>query len=250
MAKEVNKGGGKPPLVIIGTASSAGAAPYEVKKENGEYLYEIWCGGTAPTKPDVLRYDRVFEMHPKRYWGQLPVTERYASLKCPVYMQDHYKEIPTSVAYPYEEVREKFYLQAMGDNLYVTNTITWMILLALHEGYRDISIYGVHMAHESEYAYQRSSCSWALGILHGLKLAGEDIKLYIHEESSILKAEYEYGYGEPTRQMQYVKSRIDGFRAGIQEARGNMNNLQIRIHKTEGAIEEAKHIYDKLAGFK
>lgn len=242
-------GGGKPPLCIVGTAASSNEAPYD-EEIDGKYVYEIWAGGTAQAKPDVLRIDRLFEMHPQRYWGNLSVQGRMNEFHGPIYMQEHYDEIPNSVKYPYEEVREKYYLPVMKDNLYVTNTITWMILLALHEGYRDISIYGVHMAHESEYAYQRSSCSWALGILQGMQLMGEDFNLYIHPDSSLLTAEYEYGYGEPTKEMQYLKSRVDGFNQGISEARNQINQLQIRVYKTEGAIAEAQHIYDKMAGFK
>jgi len=239
----------KKPLCIVGTANSSGAAPYD-EEINGEPIYEIWAGGTAQAKDDVKRIDRLFEFHPRRYWGQLVVTERLRSFEGPVYMQEHYEEIPNSVAYPYEEVRKRFYHPVMGDNLYVTNSITWIILLAIYEGYRDISLYGVHMAHETEYAYQRSSCSWALGIIHGMQLMGEDINFHIHEDSQILRAEYEYGYGEPTKQMEYVQGRINGFKAGIQQAQNEINAKQISIYKTQGALEEAKNMYDKLAGFK
>lgn len=242
-------GGGKPPLCIVGTAGSSGEAPYD-EEIDGKYVYEIWAGGTAQVKEDVTRIDRLFEMHPSRYWGNVSVQGRMNEFHGPIYMQDKYDAIPNSVAYPYDEIRKKFYLPTMGDNLYVTNTITWMILLAIQEGYKDISIYGVHMAHETEYAYQRSSCSWALGILQGLQMMGEDIKLYIHPDSSLLRAEYEYGYGEPTKEMMYLKSRVDNFRAGINQARKEIDGLQVRVYKTEGAIAEAQHIYDKLAGFK
>lgn len=239
----------KRPLAIVGTAGSSGAAPYD-EEINGEPLYEIWCGSTALVKDDVKRCDRAFEMHPKRYWGQIVVTDRLNQFKGPVYMQDHYDEIPNSVRYPYEEVRKQFYLPTMGENLYVTNTITWMILLAIYEGYRDVSLYGVHMAHETEYAYQRASCSWAIGILQGMQMMGEDIKIHIHEDSQILRAEYEYGYHEPTAQMQYVKSRIDGFTKGLSQAENEIKDLQVRVYRTQGAREEARHMYEKLAGFK
>ena len=242
-------GGGKPPLCIVGTAGSSGAAPY-TEEIDGEYIYEIWTGGNAPAKEDVLRVDRAFELHPKRYWGQLVVTTRLSNYDCPIYMQDHYEEIPNSVKFPYEEVRKQFYIPVMGDDLYVTNTITWMLLLAIHEGYTDINIYGVHMAHETEHAYQRSSCSWALGIIQGLNMCGHDIKLYIHPDSSLLHAEYEYGFGEPTKQMMYVKDMMNSYIAGIDQGRKEISDKQIRIYKTEGAVEACKHLYDKLAGFK
>lgn len=243
--KKLNKQGGiKPPLCILGTAESLKEAPF------GDETVEIWATGTAIAFPACERADVAFEMHPRRYWGAPNVADRYSSFDGPVYMQDHYDEIPNSVAYPYDEVRDKFYLDAMGDNLYVTNTITWMILLALHQGYKDISLYGVHMSHDTEYAYQRSSCSWALGIAHGMMLSGEKIHIRIAEQSSLLKAEYEYGYGEPTKQMQYINGRLDGLKLGVKEAENQIKNLTERKLRTEGAISEARHIYEKLAGFK
>ena len=242
--KKSTQGGHKRPLCILGTAPSLGEAPF------GDETVEMWAAGTAIASPMCERADRVFEMHPRRYWASPPVLERYAEFKGAVIMQDHFDEIPNSVAYPYDEIKERFQLDAMGENLYVTNTITWMILLAIHEGYTDISLYGVHMAHETEYAHQRSSCSWALGIIHGLMLEGKPYKLHIAEASALLKAEYEYGYNEPTKAMQYLHGRIDGMHAGIKDADGQIKNLTERKLRTEGAMSEAKHLYDKLAGFK
>ena len=245
MAKiKSNAEGRKPPLCIVGTAPSYVETPF------GDDTVEIWAISTAVVREGFERADRVFEMHPRRYWGNLNVQERLNDFKGPVYMQDHYEEIPNSVKYPYDEVREKFYLPVMGDNLFVTTTMVWMLLLALHEGYTDISLYGVHMAHETEYSYQQSSCSWVLGIIHGWILEGKPYKLYIHEDSELLKARYEYGYGEPTRQMAYLKKRVEGLKEGIKRADAQITDLQRRKYMTEGAISEAKNIHDVLAGFK
>jgi len=241
--------GAKKPLCIVGTASTSGDAPYDMEID-GDYVYDIWGINTALAKDDVKRLDVCFEMHPKRYWGLQAVTERLKDFDGPVYMQDHYKEIPNSVSYPREAITEKYHLEAMGDNLYVTTTMVWMLLFALEEGYTDISIYGVHMAHETEYAYQRSSMSWVLGIIHGWILDGKPYKLTIPPESELLKAEYEYGYDEPTKAMQYLQGRQQGMKAGIDQANGQIKSLEISKWKTEGALSEAKHIHDKLAGWK
>lgn len=234
----------KPPLVILGTASSRSQAPFD------DDSIEIWGVGTTGAYDDVKRVDRLFETHPRRYWGDYRVMDRLNSFDGPIYMKDHYDEIPNSVKYPYEEVREMFYLNVMKDNLFVTNSITWMILLALYEGYRDISIFGVHMAHDTEYGYQQSSCSWVLGIIHGYILQGLPYSLYIAEESELLTARYEYGFFEPTREMQWVAKRRDGLLAGIKEADKRIEDLKIRRWKTEGAASEADIIYKRLAGYK
>ena len=249
--KNISKmqGGHKPPLCILGTAESLSEAPF------GDETVEMWAAGTAIAFPACERADKVFELHPRRYWGAPNVMERYVEFKGEVIMQDHYDEIPNSIAYPHDEIKDMFHLDVMGSNLYVTNTITWMILLAIYQGYTDISLYGVHMSHSTEYAYQRSSCSWALGIIHGKIIDGTTVngckyRLHIADKSSLLNAEYEYGYDEPTKQMQYLKGRIDGLKAGINEASGQITALNERKLRTEGAISEANHIYEKISGFK
>jgi len=241
----------KKPLCIIGTAETSKDAPYDLKLEGeDDYMYDIWGINTALTKPDVTRMDVCFEMHPKRYWGQLPVQQRLNGFEGRVIMQEHTDLIPKSEAYPYDEIKKKYYIDAMGENLYVTNTITWIILMALEAGYTDISLYGIHMSHNTEYAYQRASCSWILGIIHGWILDGKPYKLYIPSESELLKAEYEYGYDEPTKMMEYLKGRQAGMRAGIDQADSQIRSLEISKWKTEGALSEAKLIHDKAAGWK
>ena len=239
---------GKKPLCIIGTARSTADAPYDLKIDN-DYMYDIWGINTALVKEDVKRMDVCFEMHPKRYWGQLPVMERLVNFNGTVYMQHHYKEVPNSKAYPRESIKEKYHWEPMGEKFYVTNTIVYMFLLALEKGYTDISFYGIHMSHATEYAYQRSCISWALGIVHGYILMGKKYKITIPAESALLKAEYEYGYEEPTQMMDFLKGRQEGMKNGIKEADDQITSLNISKWKTIGAMSEAKLIFEKAAGW-
>jgi hypothetical protein len=248
--KEVKKTGGRKPLCIIGTASTCGDAPYEEIESDGSFTYDIWGINTSLCNEKVKRVDVCFEMHPKRYWGIQGVTDRLNDFGKRVVMQDHYDQIKKSEPYPREAIKKKYHLDCMGDNLYVTTTMVWMILMALEDGYTDISLYGVHMAHETEYAYQRSSMSWVLGIIHGWILDGKPYKLTIPPESELLKAEYEYGFDEPTKAMQYLQGRKQGMQAGIDQASSQIKSLEISKWKTEGALSETVHIYEKLAGWK
>lgn len=236
MAKEQKK------LCILGTASSMKEAPFE------DESFEIWGMAGLIEDDDCKRLDKAFEMHPRRHWGQLPVLMRLNKFSGEIYMQDHYEEIPNSVRFPIEEIREEFHLPVMGENLYVTNTITWQILLGLHEGFRDFAIFGVHMAHDTEYAYQLPSCSWALGLIHGKMLAGEPYTLHLPEQSSLLKARYEYGYKEPSELMVAIDQRVQGLKAGVDKTSKEMADLQQARFKTEGALQEARHWYDYVAG--
>lgn len=240
---EIIRAGLKPPLCILGTAPSMKDAPWE------DECMEFWGVSTVKNFPGFEKLDRAFEMHPKRYWGQQAFLDQMLEFQGTIYMQDAYPEVPGSVRYPYEEIRERFHIPAMGENLFVTNSITWMILLAIHEGYRDISFYGVHMAHTTEYGYQRASCSWALGIMQGMDAMGDKFNIYIAPESELLKARYEYGYQEPTREMTYVQNRIEGLTLGVQQVSDEAKKLNEQRLKTEGALYEAKIILDHIAGY-
>ena len=240
----------KKKLCILGTAPSWQQAPF------GDDSFEMWAPtGLIALATDTVekpqKIDRLFELHP---WyevrSMLPLLGLLETIETPVYMQDVIPEVPASVKFPRDEVKQMFHLETMGPNVYVTNTITWMILLGIYEGYTDFAIFGVHMEHESEYAYQRSSCSWALGIIHGKMLAGLPYRLHIPEESALLKAEYEYGFGQPTKLMMELDLRKRRLQAGVESVDNQMMSLQQSRWRTEGAVEECLYWHDKIMGYK
>lgn len=229
-------------IVILGTAPSRVQAPFE------DDSHTIWGVSTTASYPDVKRVDRLFELHPRRYWGIPQITDDLRKFNGEVVMQDHYDEIPNSVAYPREAVRERFMLSSMDGKLYCTNTITWMLLCAMHEGFTDFSLFGVHMAHDTEYGYQQPSVSWAVGIIHGYMLAGLPYSLTIADESELLRARYEYGFEEPTQDIMELDRRIEGLRKGASDGEREKADLDRRIMKTEGAMEEAIRMRKWIAG--
>ena len=119
----------KKKLCILGTASTMPKAPYDDDE------YEIWGVSGLIDTDGCKRLDRVFEIHP---WYELRsmmmLVERLKGFKGTLYLQEENEEIPNAIAFPHKAIRDKFYLDVMGDHLYVTNTVTWMILLGLLEG--------------------------------------------------------------------------------------------------------------------
>jgi len=213
--------------------------------------YEIWGMSSLVKRPNFAkRLDRAFEFHPERYWGQLNVKLMLREFDGPVYMQEHNEEIPNSVRYPYEEVREKFYIPAMGGNLYVTNSITWIILLGLHEGFKDFTILGVKMGSEIEYSSQKPSCSWALGILQGLSIAGGGHKLTLPNDTELLRCQYEYGYQEPSRLLLELKERKAGLENGFKQMERKAQEVRDQRLRNEGALAEAQYWHNKVAGWR
>lgn len=142
-------------IAIVGCSDSKDLAPFN------DESWEIWAMNNAfITTP---RRTRWFEIHPikfdgKDYWrrklikpgifeyskefrGQLvnEYMKDLAALDIPVYMQQHWDIVPKSEAYPLQDVIHKF-----GN--YFTNSVSYMIALAIMEGATEIGCFGVDMA--------------------------------------------------------------------------------------------------------
>lgn len=172
MAKQKTK------VAIVGFSDSRKRAPFD------EPEWEIW--GLNQLYEKIPRWDRWFELHkrqvnlddegPDHIW-------KLAAFTCPIYMQKHYEDIPTSVEYPLKQV-----IAAFGS--YLTSSFSFMAALAIMEGFQEIGIYGVDTADE-EWGSQRPSLEYFLGYARG-----KGIKITIPAESSLLRAPFLYGYQE------------------------------------------------------
>lgn len=192
-------------VAIVGCSDSKVTAPYD------DPTWEIWAMNNAFAH--TARQTAWFEIHPIKYangkyfrrkllrpgvfqWvnefrgqGMNDYMKSLAELNCKVYMQQHWDCIPNSVAYPLEEITKKF-------GRYFTNSVSYMIALAILQGYKEIGCWGVDMATGSEYGPQRPSCEFFLGIAAGL-----GIKITIPDTADLLKTKFLYGFEEREQQI-------------------------------------------------
>lgn len=146
---------------------------------------EVWGlnRGNFAFGPDTMaRFTRWFQIHP--FGGMMG---RYQSLEylewlkvCPVslYMEVQLPTIPSSVTYPFDEV-----VAAVGSNYFATNTIGYMLGLAILEGFKEIRLYGINMGDgDLGDRYARPSIEFLLGLA-----AGRGAKVWVPEESALLK---------------------------------------------------------------
>ncbi|HSE44674.1 MAG TPA: hypothetical protein VLA89_05030, partial [Gemmatimonadales bacterium] len=112
-----------------------------------------------------------------------------AASRLRLYMFSKRSEVPDGLVYPKEQAYKYFSLDGKKPNRYFTNTISWMIGLAIMEGAEEIGVYGVDMMMDggegSEYGWQRPSCEFFLGWARG---AG--IKVHLPDESDLLKTAF------------------------------------------------------------
>ncbi len=151
-----------------------------------------------------------------------------AASQCRVYLMEERKEVPSGIVYPYEDVYKYF------GKKYFTNSITYMIGLAIMEGFEKIAVYGVDMmvagGAGSEYGYQRPSCEWLLGWAMA-KLGPENVIIPV--ESDLLATAYTYAdeYGSDYRmKMRYEQEEV------------NKRLAQIRNTKRSSELAEAEMV--------
>jgi hypothetical protein len=166
-------------------------------------------------------------------------VKRLAAMNCPIYMIDHYDDIPNSVAYPLQAMDQMFANPTPGAKSYFTNSISYMIALAIAERFEEIHIYGVDMAHDTEYATQRPSCEYFVGWAQAL-----GIKVYIPPESDLMKTLFHYGYETEAQQVFFEKlnSRKQDLRNKLANIERQRAETDAAYHQFSGALQDLDHI--------
>ena len=229
-------------VAIVGYTPTRVYAPY------GDESWEIWGLNDLyrfKSKSDVQRWTRWFNMHQDRPSAQsrTPYSsclKEYAKWDCPVYLQEKHPDVPNSVRFPVEKAIEQF-------GGYFTNSISYMIAFAIMEGFKEIGIWGVDMATDSEYNHQRPSCEYFLGIAKG-----KGISIYVHPAADLLKARTLYGY-ETHKEEAYthkIKNMVEKMSVDKFQAEQQAQNAQRTVWQYEGAISAFKQSEKVWKGLK
>lgn len=246
-------------ILIVGCSDTKDLAPYDDK------TWDVWAMNNAfghiprptgwfeihPLKCENGKYYRrklirpgVFEWS-KEFRG-LPVDKylaELARLDVPVYMQKHWDEVPKSIPYPLQDV-----IKAFGR--YFTNSVSYMIALAIMQGYKEIGCYGVDMATGSEYGPQRPSCEFFLGIA-----AGMGIKITLPDQADLLKTKFLYGFEEreqvawETKMIQMMSAMEQRKNKALQQYEMSQKQINQYVGAQE-ALREIQRVWSNLADTK
>lgn len=139
--------------------------------------------------PKAKNITRWFELHQRETVLESTRSSNYIDMlkesNIPIYMVKKYDDIIQSIAYPLDEISMKL------NTTYFTNSISYMVAMAIVEGYEEIHLYGVDMAQDEEYSKERPSVEYFIGYA-----VARGIKVYIPAESDICKVPYLYGFEE------------------------------------------------------
>jgi hypothetical protein len=226
---------------IVGFAGSWQLAPFN------DPTWEIW--GLNELYLMIPRWTRWFEIHSRKVYEEdkKRTSDHILALRamtCPVYMHQHYDDIPASVSYPLPVVAEVFANPA-GGKPYLTNSISYMIALAILEGFSEISVYGVDMATDSEYSIQRPSCEYFLGFAHG-----RGCKLTLPPDCELLKTDFLYGYETP--EIERWNARMLAREADLNQKLAQIDAQIAQATEARaqyrGALQDAAHIRKNWKG--
>jgi len=234
-------------IAIVGFTSTRSDAPF------GRPGTEVWGMNNLHRAPDMAgkRFDRWFDLHPlDMIVSDADHVAWLESASIPVYVWEPQEAWPTSVAFPKDEV-----LRAFGHRYY-TNSVSWMVALAvmaLHPRLEaaqlgdgplvEIGIYGVDMAQDSEYAAQRPSCEYVIGIA-----AGMGYHVTIPTASDLLQSAALYGVEDNRPLRRRMDARVEELKARIAdlEARrsalvAEQGSIEAQIHANRGALEDVNY---------
>jgi len=205
-------------IAIVGSApSSRDLAPFD------DDTWDIWALNYGYNYQK--RWDTYFELHNLDLLPSQHI-ERLALLKCPLYIQTPHKRLPNAKLYPLQKVIDYF------NTSYYTNSIAYMLALAIMEEPEEIGIYGVDMAVSPEYRAQRPSCELFIGIAQG-----KGIKVTMPREAQLCKTAVLYAFNISTGDKEfYAKTRK-------QQLLDHSAQIQADITKTEANF--STYIKDK-----
>ncbi len=165
--------------------------------------YEIWgLNQLYMLMPDITdKATRWFQIHHEhRFMEGDPNTIAWMKKDhgFPIYVREEYvDEYPNAVAYPKHEIISKF-------GRYFTSQIAWMMALAIHEGFEEVHLYGIHMARDDEYYMQKGCIEYFLGMMDGM-----GIKYFNPPHSEILHTSFLYGFEDPSPLQQKIMCDIE-----------------------------------------
>ncbi len=224
-------------IALIGYAPNVRLTPWS------DPNIEIWGLNDQPwTMP---RIDVLFEIHTPYVIKAEGHWDRMKALTIPVFMQDHYDEIPTSIKYPMDVVTQSFLLEGM-EKPYLTCSASLMLAVALLSQPRpvQIDIYGIDMAQTHEFREQRPSCEYFLGFA-----AGMGIKVTVQPTSDLMKTRFIYGFEDEKQTVfkQQLAERAKWLSDNLKQAENERTAAHEKYLQYLGAISDCDHVRSRYS---
>ncbi len=239
-------------IAIVGFTVSRNDAPYddpewEIWPLNNLHLHLLPEQTAAATCWFDLHEDETIDK-------DVPHTDWLKAGKAPVLVARPREEWPSSVLFPMDELMDYWTAQGIAGARYITNSVSWITAFALAsllssgDGTGEIGMFGIDMAvmgdGSSEYAVQRPSCEYWLGLAEG-----RGIKVSISRRADLLKCAIPYGMDTMSdfivkmrdRRME-LESKLEQCNGEAEQLRSGLEMKRYEAHQLLGALESQRYI--------
>lgn len=242
------------------------AANQSVKDDHGNlYKWVKKCNGVFQMHKPVV-YRNPNNRTDANHWQWLQEPHDF-----PIWMLEADLLVPASVKYPLDEICDSLLARFLQGHEFVprkyfTSTVAYSLALAIHKGYERILIYGIEMASDTEYHYQRDCVAFWIGLAlgRGIKVdmySGDAIfarPLYGYEGAlAIEPEEFKRHADELTelRKLTYVRLRgiEDALETVYMSANGSLPetigkylDTQMELGRVDGALSETQRYLYKI----
>ncbi len=205
----------------------------------GDKRYEFWAlNDMFKVLPDGAA-DRWFQIHTRTVASEPTKFSPEGCLEwcktatIPVYMQEHYGDIPMSVKYPLDEILAKF------KRRYFTSTPAYMVALALYEGFEEIKLFGIDMSVGTEWGIEKPCMEYWIGRAEGM-----GVELVIPDGSDLLKGYFLYGYEDELKRAFIAKGQ-----AKLAQIREQKKEAENKFYVNIGLEEAWSSILREIGGY-
>ena len=189
--------------------------------------WEIWSSGQWGKT--VSRWDMWFELHDIE---ELPDTFKFhlawmIQQTKPIYVARPTQWAPNGTVFQREEIEKKYGKE------FLTSTIAWMFAKAIEDGYKEVGLWGVEMASDAEYFYQRGGVKHFQYIAekyHGIKVTIPAISLLSVEKET-------YPFCQESSFTKWLISKDTKVRGDLARLSVEHNDASLKIAEHKGAVE-------------
>lgn len=226
-------------VALIGYTFSNRQAPWDVDG------WELWGMNNMHTVIRDATWHRWFDLHDNALIDSDP--EHVAWLRqehpFPVLTMAPRPDFPSARLFPKDELVTRF-------GTYFTNTVSWQIAYAITQvewargDGAEIGLWGIDMAQGTEYAAQRPSCEYFMGLAEGM-----GIKVTVADTSDLLKTASLYGSTEGQAMRRKIEERITELSERLEHVRRDRDRMLGQARAAEnaenqlvGALEQARYL--------
>jgi hypothetical protein len=219
-------------IALVGSApSSRNLAPFNDPE------WEIWT--CSPSNIDLPRSDVFFEIHAWDTMARDPELTLFLAWlrKHPkVYLQKGNPQFPNALAYPKNEMVEKY------GPYFFTSSLSYMFALALEQKPTHIGMWGVDMTAGEEYEYQRPGCHYFIQKARDL-----GIEIIVPVESDVCAPTPQYGFRELNPMYRKLFVRKQELLQRYQAAKSQEASQKVLADTLSGAIEDIDYMINTWA---